>query len=159
MSFLITYREGIFMNTKNTEEINEIIKTVRAKEISDFLAKEVRDNLPSISEFFSRYLQDHHLLAAQVIKDSNMSPDYAYAIMNGNRKNPARDRVIALCLAMHMSLDEAQQALKLCKTFLYAKDKRDAVIIVCFNQRIFDVNEVNLILSDFNLKELETTKP
>ena len=145
-------------DTKDTEEINEIIKTVRIKEISEFLQKEITERLPSISEFFSEYIQEHKLMAAQVIKISGLSPDYAYAILNGNRKNPARDRIIALCLAMRMSLKEAQHALKLCKTFLYAKDKRDAVIIVCFNQRIFDVNEVNLILSDFGLKELEVSK-
>ena len=146
------------MVTKNTEEIYEIIKTVRTKEISEFLAKEVDESLPSIAEFFTNYIQEHNLSASQVIKKSCLSPDYAYAIMNGNRKNPARDRIIALCLAMRMNLGEAQTALKLCKTFLYPKDKRDAIIIVCFNQRIFDVNEVNLLLTEYGLKELETTK-
>ena len=146
------------MASKDTEKLYEIIKAVRIKEISEFLDREVTEQLPSISEFFTSYMQEHHLIASQVIKASGLSPDYAYAIMNGNRKKPARDRVIALCLAMHMSLEEAQSALKLCKTFLYPKDRRDAVIIVCFNQRIFDVNEANLILTELGMKELETTK-
>ena len=146
------------MSSRNTEDICELIKAVRIKEIADFIEKEVCEPLPSISEFLTGYIQEHNLSSAQVIKDSGLSPDYAYAILNGNRKNPARDRVIALCLAMHMTLEEVQATLKLCKTFLYAKDIRDAVIMVCINQRIFNVNEVNLILSDYNLKELETTK-
>ena len=146
------------MHNYDTETLNEIIKTVRKKEITEFLQKEISGDLPSICEYLSDYLKSHNLSASTVIKNSCLSPDYAYAIMNGNRRNPARDRVIALCLAMHMTIEEAQHALKLCKTFLYSKDKRDAVLIVCFSQKIYDVNEVNIILSDFGLPELETTK-
>lgn len=146
------------MSSNDTEKINEIIKTIRKKEISQFLEKELSETLPSIADYLTEYIRSHNLSASKVIKDSCLSPDYAYAIMNGNRKNPARDRIIALCLAMHMSLDEVQYALRLCKTLLYSKDKRDAVIMVCFSQRIFDVNEVNIILTSFNLMELETTK-
>ena len=146
------------MISQDTEKINEIIKTIRKKEIDKFLEKEFSGELPSIADYLSQYISQHKLSASKIIKDSGLSPDYAYAIMNGNRKNPARDRIIALCLAMHMSLEDAQQALKLCKTFLYSKDKRDAIIMVCFTQHIYDVNEVNIILVSFNQKELETTK-
>ena len=50
----------------------------------------------SVSEFFNRYIGSYGLQLSDVIRQSDIPANYAYGILNGNRTNPSRDRVIAL---------------------------------------------------------------
>ncbi|MCR5205458.1 MAG: helix-turn-helix domain-containing protein [Lachnospiraceae bacterium] len=146
------------MMSEKTAKIFEKIKTIRKEYFPQYIKEELSAPLPTISEFLYDYIINHNLSAAEVIKNSGLSKDYAYAILNGNRTNPTRDRVIALCLAMKMSFDDACSALALCKNLLYPQDKRDAAIILCFYQKIYDINDVNLFLNENGLAVLETAK-
>ncbi|MBR4344628.1 MAG: hypothetical protein IKP88_18325 [Lachnospiraceae bacterium] len=139
-------------------DIYDKLNCIKKERFGDFCKESLSSPLPTISEYLYSYIISHKLSLAEIIKNSGLSKDYAYAILNGNRTNPARDRVIALCLSMNMSLYEASVALALCKTILYPYDKRDAAIILCFSQKIYDIDTVNLFLIENGLPVLETTK-
>ena len=54
---------------------------------------------------------------------------YGYQIFDGS-KTPSRDKVIAIALAMQLTLDEANRLLHLSNNgILYPKIKRDSIII------------------------------
>ena len=66
-----------------------------------------------------------------------------------------RDLIIRLCMAGHFTWDETNRALKLYgMTELYARDKRDACLIVAINHRIYDINEVNDMLIEQGMDKL-----
>ena len=90
----------------------------------------------SFSDFFNNYISEHQeLKLANIIKDSGLSRQYAYDIINGKRAG-SRDRIIALCFAAGMDLNVTNHALKNAKHHeLYAKDKRDAIIILAINSK------------------------
>jgi hypothetical protein len=68
-----------------------------------------------------------------------------------------RDLIIRLCLAGHFNWDETNRALKLYGlSELYAKDPRDACIIVAVNNRIFDLYEIDEVLIRQGFKKLTT---
>ena len=68
-----------------------------------------------------------------------------------------RDLIIRLCLAGHFNWDETNRALKLYgMSELYAKDPRDACIIVAINNRIFDQYEVDDLLEKQGMKKITT---
>ena len=146
------------MNENETTRLDEILKNASPNDLSKFSKEELQGKLPSLADYLNEYIAKHNLSVPEIIKQSLLSKDYAYAILNGNRKNPTKDRIIALCLAMHMNLKSAERALKLNDMVLYSKNKRDAAIIICFNREIYDIDKVNYFLEDNELPILETSK-
>lgn len=66
-----------------------------------------------------------------------------------------RDLILRICLAGKFRLDETNRALKLYGfTELYAKDPRDACLIVAINHRICDLYDIDKILLEHALKKL-----
>ena len=81
-------------------------------------------------------LSEKGLVKADVIAKSEVSQVYAYQIFSGVKEAPNRDKVLSLLIAMELSLDEVQSFLKLAGyPFLYAKNKRDSIIIFCIQNR------------------------
>ena len=66
--------------------------------------------------------------------------------MEKHTKN--RDLIIRFCIAGHFSLRETNRALKLYgMTPLYSRNKRDVCIILAINNRIFDLSQVDDLLT------------
>lgn len=144
---------------KETQKLEEFLKNASLEDYDKYISSENTDHAESLHSFLNEYIAEHHLVLADVIKNSLLSRDYAYSIFNGNRKNPTRDRVIAICLASHMNLAQTQRALKLCNAgILYAKNNRDAAITICINREIYDLDKVNEFLFDHDMEILKTSK-
>ena len=88
---------------------------------------------------------------------SGVSESYGSKIVTMEKHTKDRDLIIRLCLAGHFNWDETNRALKLYGlSELYAKDPRDACIIVAVNNRIFDMYEIDEMLMKQGLKKLTT---
>ena len=146
------------MNENTTERLDKILQNADTSGFKEYSEKELSEGLPTLSDYLNEFIARKNLLVTDVVKNSRMSKDYAYALLNGNRKNPTKDRIIALCLAIGMNLTETQRALKICGMVLYSKNKRDAAIIICINREIYDIDRVNDFLLDNGLEILETSK-
>lgn len=82
-----------------------------------------------IKEFWDSMIIKSRKTKSDVINRSEISYSYFYDIING-RKTPTFDMVIRLSLAMHLTLDETNEALRFSgKRLLTPRIKRDAVII------------------------------
>lgn len=145
------------MNEKETRQLEDFLKNASLDDLEKYIGE--TGEAGSLSDYLNEYIAQHNLVLADIIRASNMSRDYAYSIFNGNRKNPTRDRVIAICLACHMDYAHTQRALKLCNAgVLYAKNNRDAAITICINRGIFDIGEVNEFLFSHDMEVLKTSK-
>lgn len=146
------------MNSNETMELENFLKNARPEEVEAYLSPK-KDQVDNLADYLNEYIAQNDLVLSEIIKASNLSRDYAYSIFNGNRKNPTRDRVIAICLSCHMDYTHTQRALKLCNAgVLYAKNDRDAAITICINREIFDVMKVNDFLFSHNMSPLKTSK-
>lgn len=68
------------------------------------------------------------LSKAAIARRSGMSEVYLHQVFSG-RRNPSRDRLLALCIGMSASLEETQQVLKQAAyAQLYLRLRRDAII-------------------------------
>lgn len=120
---------------KSTDELLGEIKS--AGSVDSYLD----DNAESISsqkvsEMLEAMLKEKSLIKSEVIERSEVSQVYAYQIFSGVKEAPSRDKILALLIAMAISLDEVQSFLKLSGyPFLYAKHKRDSIIIFCIQNR------------------------
>lgn len=69
---------------------------------------------------------------------------YVYQIFSGE-KTPSRDKLIAIAFGLKLSDDETQKMLKISgNRELYARDKRDALILFALQHKktIWDTNEL-----------------
>ena len=97
------------MNEKSTYELDKILSSVEPEHFNRYRNEEDTDSQMSVSEFFNWYIGCHGLQVSDVIRQSDIPANYAYGILNGNRANPSRDRVIALCIACHMNLTDTNR--------------------------------------------------
>ncbi len=145
----VSYHE--YMNAKTTSELQEILKhTDSESELSDVLQddKMIPENM-TFSDYFFTLPDVNENTKAEIVRNSGIDRTYAYQILNNTRKNPSKDKIIALCLAAHTTLDQARRALKIsgCAD-LYARNKRDAVIIYAFHHHL-EVQDLNNLLNEF----------
>lgn len=139
------------MYDKSTEQLNRILnQTSDEEKLQEYLKtlNQSGDSL-QIRDYFNEYFAKHDLAVADVIRNSNLSTTYAYQLLNGTRKNPARRKVVALCLGCHMTLPETQRALEIAGLGpLYARDPADAIIIYNINKGNWSVTEINMQLHE-----------
>jgi len=155
---LSAHKIGTFSEMR-TSELNAILKNASLADFDKIREEELPRKPLRLNEYLNGYIGENGLVTADVIRKSLLSRDYAYSILNGNRPNPTRDRVIALCIAMHMKLDEVQRALELCNAgILYPKDARDMAIIICINTEVHDIADINDFLSEKGFDVLHTSK-
>lgn len=140
------------MNQKTTDELLHLLSTIHTEDA----LKEYTGHLDHLSSYqsFSEYINDKILTSGKmisaVIQDAQIQRTYGYQILNGT-KNPGRNKVIALSLALQLSLDDTQRALTLSgESILYSKNKRDSALIFAL-QKNLSVQQTNDLL--FDMKE------
>lgn len=140
------------MREKTTDDLN-----------SDLLSKAdfdqyLQENEPfltrrSIPELLHELYQKGMGSKAALARKVGMSEVYLHQIFSG-RRNPSRDRLLALCIGMEASLEEIQNLLKQTNYApLYPRMKRDAIIMYGIvhhlspsdiNDKLFAENEKTL---------------
>lgn len=106
-----------------------------------------------VSEFLSEYMIKKGLKKSTVIKNAEISEIFGFQILSGKR-NPSRNKLLCLCIAAKMNVEETQATLKIAGYApLYPKNKRDSIILlaiangknVCdINNKLFDLDEETL---------------
>lgn len=145
------------MDKKTTRSLSRLLERINDEgEASGFIADYGQRKPAYFYEYFNEVIAEKQLKLSQVISASGISRNYVYNILNGDKKNPGRDKVIALCVGAAMSYSQTQRALELAKAApLYPKDPRDVRIAVAINSGIGDVTELNLLLDRYSLPPLK----
>lgn len=98
-------------------------------------------------EYLQQYIAESKMTMSKVMTNSRLNKNYGYNIVNGTRKSPGRDKVIALCIGAKMTFEECQEALKIAHhPILNPRDERDIRIAVFINNGGGDVLKLNIIL-------------
>ena len=143
---------------KTTQETDRFLESGSLEDFNRYLTGDYMSEYKDITDYLNRYMESHSLEVSEVIKRSLLDRYYANQILYGTKKHPGRDKLIPLCLAMHMDLEETNRALKISRAgTLYSKHKRDAIIILCINQKIYDVMRVNEALFENDEEPLATS--
>lgn len=130
---------------KKTSDIDKILENVSSiSQLEDYLGNVEIPEFNSIGDYLEYMLEEKGLEKSQVIKDSDIQRNYGYQIFSGV-KQPGRNKLIALSLAMGLTLEETQRGLSIAKVgTLYSKNKRDSIITYSINkkQTVFDTNNL-----------------
>ena len=135
------------MKDETTGRLDRILKNVSSgKEAEKFASDHGRD-YGHFFEYFNEYIAATGGVVSDIIKRSGISRNYVYNIIDGITKKPGRDKIIAICIASGMDLDQLNRGLKIAgHNSLYPKNPRDIYIAACVNRGMTDVTKINLEL-------------
>ena len=89
--------------------------------------------MPSFGDYLLSLCEARGLKPDQVANRAGIERSFGYRLFSGTR-NPSRDTVLQLAFGFGLSVEEAQQLLKVAHvSALHPKVKRDAVIAYCLN--------------------------
>lgn len=136
-------------NEETTSRLDDILEDVHTeKEADDYISSHTTEaGSRSFPEYLSEYAALHDLKTSDIIRRSRLNTNYVYNIINKVTQHPGRDKILALCIGAGMNRKETDRALRIAgHSPLYAKDERDVRIIICINNEMNDVLDVNLYL-------------
>ncbi len=146
------------MRKKSTEELNKLLGSKKPDQLGEYL-KSSREFLINDKKAFYYYMKDIFDEKRIKLKDvyiyAGVSESYGEKILSMTKHTRNRDLILRFCLAGHCNWQETNRALKLYgMNELYAKDARDACIIVAINNRIFNLDKIDEMLSGHGLKKI-----
>lgn len=121
-----------------TMQLQNVLLNAKMNDIEDIFEKN-KDVMvePKIDfyNFVKDKLEEKKLKETDVFAYADIAYKYGNKIITGERIVKQRDIIIRLCIAMGLTFEETQKAIKYYGLEpLYAKRKRDAIIIVFINQ-------------------------
>ncbi len=131
---------------KRTEDlVNEIVE---GKNISQYIHSNQDEFLDiALHVYLKRLLADSGLSVSQVASRSYKG-EYIYQVFRGI-KNPSRDVVVSIALAMKLNLKETDKLLRIAHMpRLDARNRRDSIIIYALDQGL-EVPDTNDVLYEF----------
>lgn len=146
------------MYEKSTDEVEKILEGMQPNQLNSFY-KENNQHMIDDNKAFYYFMKDVTESKGIFLKDmyimAGVSESYGEKIVRMEKHTKNRDLIIRLCIAGHFSLIEINKALKLYgMNSLYAKDKRDACLIVAINNRIYDMLRIDEMLTQQGLTSL-----
>ena len=103
----------------------------------------------TLAEYLEYLLKEKNLSKAEVAKKSLLNSVYVYHIFAG-RKNPSRLKILAIAVAMNLTVKETQRLLYFAGVEkLYIKNSWDSVILFALENH-FDIERTNNLLDKFS---------
>lgn len=136
---------------KTTDELLKILSTIHSESALHSFSTELSREEKKISfpEYLLAKMQEKEISPSKLWELSQIQRNYGYQILNG-AKTPGRDKVIALCLSLSLSLEDTQRALVLANAgALYARRKRDSILIFSLKKGL-SVMDTNILLTEFS---------
>ena len=111
-----------------------------------FYTNELMDGNILLREYLTKLLEEHKAKADAVSIKIGYSHDYVRKIAVGDRKDPSRDVLLAICTYIHATVEETQLLLRYAgQQPLYARRRRDAIIWFALKKEQ-DFEELNRFL-------------
>ncbi len=149
------------MQEKDTNELENTLGKTHLSDYDKYL-KNNKDSMLSESNSFSTYVKElmnkKGIKQQEVFLKADVPERYGYKLLSGEKHTKQRDVIVRICYAAEFTLSETQRALrKYGMAELYAKDERDALIMIAFNERPGSIIDVNTMLKSHGLQPLRTS--
>ena len=116
--------------------------------ISEFEVYLVENKDVSFNEMLFRMIDRTNQKDSDVYKKARIDRRLFSKIRSSKKYIPSKKTVIALCLALELSLDDANVLLSSAGYSLSRSSDYDLAISFCFFKRIYDFNDINELLYD-----------
>ena len=143
---------------KDTEELKDGLR--QASGLESFLVDNQKEfRRYTLAEYLNQLLDEKHLSKADVVRDSRLERVYGYHIFAGRKKNPSRNKVISLALAMKLAPEETQYLLYYAGAEqLYVRNPRDSILWYALDHHM-SVLDTNIMLQKMSEEPLLNVEP
>ncbi len=146
---------------KDTGELENILKSTHTGNIKEYIEANAGSMLKGdrpFTDYMRDLIRDKGIKQQDVFLEADIPERYGYKLVSGEKHTRQRDIILRICYAAQFTVDETNGALKRYgMPTLYAKDKRDAILIVIFNDRPGDILKVNSVLKDNGVETLKSS--
>lgn len=119
---------------RTTEELFNELKT--DLDIENFIAANQPEFTKPLYKFLSEILDSKNLTRKEIAFEMNVDPSYIHHIFSG-KKNPSRERLLAIARAMDLNLQETQYLLRYAGFgILYPRNPFDSVVIYAIENNL-----------------------
>ena len=113
----------------------------------------------TLAEYLNQLLDEKHLSKADVVRESRLERVYGYHIFAGRKKNPSRNKVISLALAMKLAPEATQYLLYYAGAEqLYVRNPRDSILWYALDHHM-SVLDTNIMLQKMSEEPLLNVEP
>lgn len=143
---------------KDTDELKDGLR--QASGLEGFLVDNQKEfRRYTLAEYLNQLLDEKHLSKADVVRESRLERVYGYHIFAGRKKNPSRNKVISLALAMKLAPEETQYLLYYAGAEqLYVRNPRDSILWYALDHHM-SVLDTNIMLQKMSEQPLLNVEP
>ena len=146
------------MLKKPTDELNKLLENMRPDDLDSYLSdnsKYMAEGPKAFYYYMKDVLDSKNIRLKDIYSFAGVSESYGSKILSQEKHTTDRDLIIRFCIAGHFTWDETSRALKLYgMNELYAKDPRDACLIVAIKNRIYNFSDIDELLIDKGFHKL-----
>ncbi|MDO5133123.1 MAG: hypothetical protein Q4D81_09090 [Eubacteriales bacterium] len=146
---------------KTTNSLTNILRHTRPSRIENYLKQNAEEILPNekpFAQYMRGLFREKNVLQQDVFLRADISEGYGYKLIAEEKRTRRRDTILRLCLGARFSLEETQRALKIYgMSPLYARFSRDAVLISAISSGIYEIADVNALLTKHGQAPLRTS--
>ena len=103
-------------------------------------------------EQVNEYIKQKGLRETTIYKAAQMDRRLFSKVMSDRAYKPSKDTALAMAFSLHLTLEEAEDLLDRAGYSLSNSDKRDIVMGFFFKEKLYDLNKINYILSELQMK-------
>ena len=149
------------MQEKDTNELENILGRTHLSGYESYINENKGSLLSDANSFYTyvrELLNSKHISQKDLFIRADISEGYGYKLLSGEKHTKQRDVILRICYGAAFSLRETQIALKKYgMPELYAKDKRDVLLMIAFNERPGNIIDLNTMLKEHGLEDLRTS--
>lgn len=144
-----------YINNGMTMRLEHVLNRMTSlEEFEKKFPAEFLDNDDHVGNYLGDLLWKYDKKASVISQDAMLAHSYVGNIVNGKKRNPSRDALISICLAIGTTIEEVQYLLKYAgQAPLYVRRKRDVVIWFGFMKQM-SLDEVDEKLRERGHKPL-----
>ncbi len=127
---------------KNTEDL--IHEIAECTDITHYLTENAEEFLDTPLHFYLKQLLVETGYKVSQITELSCKGEYIYQVFRGI-KNPSRDVILSIALAMQLTCPKANQLLRVARmSSLDARNRRDSVVLFALNRKLSvpDTNDI-----------------
>ncbi len=127
-------------------------QTLRAPTAVDVFLLEHRKE--AFREMLFQHIDDSGLADAEIYRKAGLDRRHFSKIRSNSDYRPSKQTVVALILALELDLDAAEELLETGGYSLSYSDTADLIIRFCLEKGIYNLFDVNLLLSHYGQRAL-----